>query len=150
MLHFVVERDREVVGNWLITKTSFRPLDVTCPAATTCEVPFPWALEQPIYVAVTCLVPHIETNRSTPIGSKGSMVPTRTGQATPGTNTFGPPLGHDDPTGVRSHANKIAETDLVVGPRGPAFSRQGPQGPGPIGGVLRVDRVREKVKIDST
>ena len=72
------------------------------------------------------------------------------GQTTPGTNTFGPPLGHDDPTGVWSCANKIAETDLVVGSRDPAFSRQGPQGPGPIGGVLRVDRVREKVKIDST
>ena len=28
------------------------------------------------------------------------------GQTTPGTNTFGPPLGHDDPAGVRSYANK--------------------------------------------
>ena len=27
----VVERDREVVGNWLITKTTFPPLNVTCP-----------------------------------------------------------------------------------------------------------------------
>ena len=29
---YVVERDREVVGNWLVAKTTFPPLDVTCPA----------------------------------------------------------------------------------------------------------------------
>ena len=44
--------------------------------------------------------------------------------------------------------HKVAETDLVVGSRDPALGRQGPQGPGPIGGILREDRVREKVKID--